>query len=68
MIIEKKDILILGKGPPQGLEDTILTTDAEYSISFSEQQNKFSLNLHYNEVNSYLFVNGAKIYIFKTNK
>ena len=29
---ENKDILILGKGPTQGLDDTTLTAEAEYSI------------------------------------
>ena len=31
---KEKDILILGKGPTQGLNDT--TTEAQYSINFSE--------------------------------
>ena len=30
-----KDILILGEGPTQGLDDTTLTTEAKYSINFS---------------------------------
>ena len=30
-----KDILILGEGPAQGLDDTTLTTEAKYSINFS---------------------------------
>ena len=34
---KKKDILILGEGPTQGLEDTILTAKKKYSINFSEQ-------------------------------
>ena len=32
---KKKDILILGKGPTQRLDDTTLTAEAEYSINFS---------------------------------
>ena len=36
----KKDILILGKGPAQGLDDTELTAEAKCSIIFSEQQKK----------------------------
>ena len=35
---EKKDILIYGKGPTDGLEDTTLTAEKEYSINFTEQQ------------------------------
>ena len=35
---EKKYILILGKRPMQGLDDTALTAEKEYAIHFSEQQ------------------------------
>ena len=31
---KKKDILILGKGPTQGLDDTTITAEAQYSINF----------------------------------
>ena len=67
MLIIKKDILILGKGPTQGLGNTNLTADAEYSINFKEQEKKFCLSLHYNGSNSYLFVNARRIYHFKAN-
>ena len=36
-----------------------------YSINFNVTKKKFCLSLHYNETNSYLFVNGTKIYKFK---
>ena len=36
-----------------------------YSINFTENNKKFCLSLHYNGVNSYLFVNGTEIYKFK---
>ena len=36
-----------------------------YSINFTLTKNKFCLSLHYNGTNSYLFVNGTKIYKFK---
>ena len=32
---KKKYILVLGKGPTQGLEDTTLTAESQYSIYFS---------------------------------
>ena len=35
----KKDISILGKGPTQGLEDT-LSAEKMYSINFTEHSNK----------------------------
>ena len=57
----KKDILILGKGPTQGLEHT-LSAEKMYSINFTEINKKLCLGLHYNGANSYLFVNGIKIY------
>ena len=63
MLIIKKDILILGKGPTQGLEHT-LTPEKMNSINFTVTKNKFCLSLHYNGANSYLFVNGTEIYKF----
>ena len=36
-----------------------------YSINFTVTKKKFCLSLHYNGANSYLFVNGTEIYIFK---
>ena len=60
----KKDILILGKGPTQGLEHT-LSKEKMYSINFTVTGKKFCLSLHYNGANSYLFVNGTEIYKFK---
>ena len=60
MITEKKDILILGKGPTQGLEHTI-SAEKMYSINFTKKSTKFYLSLHYNGANSYSFVNGTEI-------
>ena len=54
----EKYIFILGKGPQQGLEHT-LSAEKMYSINFTENNKKFCLSLNYNEVNSYLFVNGT---------
>ena len=60
----KKDILILGKGPTQGLEHT-LSAEKLYSINFTKKNTKFSLSLHYNGANTYLLVNGTEIIKFK---
>ena len=57
---KKKNILLLGIGPTQGLEDT-LTAEKMYSINFTVINKKFCLSLHYNGANSYLFVNGTEI-------
>ena len=63
---KKQDILILGEGSTQGLDGTTLTAEKKYSIIFTESKKKFSLSLHYNGANSYLFVNGVEIHKFKT--
>ena len=61
---KNKYILILGKGPIQGLEH-ILTAEKLYSINFTKHKTKFRLRLDYNGANSYLFVNGVEIIEFK---
>ena len=60
-----KDILILGKGPTQGLGEHSLTAEKMYLINFSKDNMKFCLSLHSNGANSYLFVNGTEIFKFK---
>ena len=62
--IKKKDILVLGRAPKQGLEST-LTAEKMYSINFTVTKKKFCLSLHYNGGNSHLFVNGTEIINFK---
>ena len=61
---KKKDILVLGKGPTQGLEHT-LSAEKMYSINFTVTKKKFGLSFHYNGANCYLFVSGTEIYKFK---
>ena len=61
---KKKDKLVLGEGPTQGLEHT-LTAEKIYSITFAATRKRFCLSLDYNGENSYLFVNGTEIYKFK---
>ena len=55
-----KYILIHGEGPKQGQEDTTLAAEAKYSINFTQSNRKFILSLHYNESDSFLFVNATK--------
>ena len=50
----KKDILVVRKGPTQGLEHT-LTAEKMYSINVTVTKKKFCLSLHYNEANSYVY-------------
>ena len=61
-----KDILILGKGPTQGLGEHSLTAEKIYSVNLTDHRVKYCLSLHYNGANSYLFVNGTEIIKFKT--
>ena len=60
-----KDILILGKGPTQGLGEHSLTAEKMYSLNFTDHREKYCMSLHYNGANSYLFVNGTEIIKFK---
>ena len=62
---KNKDILILGEGPTQGLDDTFLTAEAIYPIDFKKTNKRFVLSLLYNGSNSFLFVNATKIHQFK---
>ena len=46
-----KNILILGEGPTQGLDDTSLTAEAKYP-KFTQSGKIFVVSLHYNRSNS----------------
>ena len=59
-----KNILILGKGPTQGLNHT-LVAETQYSINFTRPGIKYCLSQHYNRSNSFLIVSATKIYQFK---
>ena len=56
----KNNVLILGKGPTQGLEHT-LSAEKMYLINFTEHEKSFRLGLHSNGTNSYLFANDKEI-------
>ena len=62
---KEKDVLILWKGPRQGLGEHSLTAEKMYSVNVTENNEKSCLSLHYNWANSYLFVNGTEIIEFK---
>ena len=56
---KKKDTLILGKGPTQGLDNidsTMLTAEAQYLIILSRSNRKFCWSFHYNGGNSLFFL------------
>ena len=49
-------ILILGKGPTQGLGEHSLTAEKMYSINVTVTRKKFCLSSHYNSANSYMLM------------
>ena len=65
MLIIKKDILVHGQGPTQGLDDTTITARDKYHINFTESGKIIALSLHYNGSNSLLIFNAVIVYQFK---
>ena len=63
-----KEILILGEGLTQRLNDTTLTAEAKYSINFMQPNKRFVLSLYYNGINSFLFVCATKNIIIQGKK
>ena len=61
----KKEILDLGEGPTNGLDDTTIMTDAKYSVNISNHRNKICLSLHYSAANNFLYGNCVKFHQFK---
>ena len=54
MLIIEKEILVLGKGLAQGLDDTTIIAEAKYSLNLTEsKKKKLCLSLHYNQINSF---------------
>ena len=59
------NIYVMDKGFVQGINDTTLHAEKVYSQNFTQTNKKFVLRLHYNDDNSYLFVNGKQELKFK---
>ena len=59
------NILVLGKQFIQGINGTTIYAEKNYLINFTKTKVKFCLSLHYNDDDSYLFVNGTEICKFK---
>ena len=57
--------LIVGEGPTQWLDNTTLTAEAKYPISFTQPRKRFVLSLHYNGSNSFLFVSATNVHQLK---
>ena len=58
-------IYLLGNGLTQGINDTTIYVEKKYFRNFTEPDVKFVLSLHYNDDDSYLFVNGRQELKFK---
>ena len=59
------NILIMGDGFVQGINDMTLYAEKIYSQNFTQPNKKLVLRLHYNDNDSYLFVNGKQELNFK---
>ena len=59
------NILIMGNGFVQGIDDTTLYAEKIYSQNFTAVNKKFVLSLHYNGDDSYSLVNGKRELKFK---
>ena len=53
----RNNILAIGKGPTNDINDGVGATEKKFSIDFGKANTKFCLSLHYNGDNSDLFVN-----------
>ena len=60
-----KDVLVLGRGLIQKIDDTKIYAEKMYSANFTIANRKFCLSLHYTGDDSYLFVNGTEVIKFK---
>ena len=59
------NIFAMGDGFVQGINDTTLYAEKIYSQNFTQPNKKFVLSLHYNNNDSYLFINGKQELKFK---
>ena len=64
---QKNNFLVLRDGPTFSISRSFGSAEKMLSINFSKATTKLCLSLHYNDDNSYLFVNGKEIFTFKGN-
>ena len=62
---ETRSILVIGKDFIQGIDGTTIYAERMHLNSFTVDNKKFCLSLHYNADISCLFVNGKEIINFK---
>ena len=58
-------IYVMGTGLTQGIHDTTLYAEKNFYRNFTDPGKKLMLSLHYNDDDSYLFVNGRQELKFK---
>ena len=58
-------IYVMGTGLTQGIHDTTLYAEKNFYRNFTDPGKKFMLSLHYNDDDSYWFVNGRQELKFK---
>ena len=63
----KNNFLVLGEGPNDDINGSIVAAEKKFTIHFSKAKAKLCLIMHCNGDNSYLFVNRKKICKFKAN-
>ena len=59
------NILIIGKGLADELDDTSLAAEVEYSVNITKSNKKNFLSLHHSKIHSFWFANGLIFYKFK---
>ena len=59
------NIFVMGDGFVQGINDTTLYAEKIYNQTFTQPNKKFVLSLHYDNNDSYLFINGKQELKFK---
>ena len=62
---KENNIFVMGDGFVQGINDTTLYAEKIYSQNFTQPNKKFVLSLHYDNNDSYLFINGKQELKFK---
>ena len=60
-MVEIKNILVLGEGPTQNLDNATITAEAKCPTNFREPGKRFALSLHNNKTDTFLFVNAVKM-------
>ena len=59
--------MLLDLDPTYGINGKFSSAEKKVSINFAKLNTKFCLSLHYNDYNSYMFVNGKEIIKFKAD-